>query len=63
MIVVYAAEETAAEVRFLAYDPNDAEQPVVLDYDRAARIFSFPRTPYFPGGPVRAYEVYDGLLH
>jgi hypothetical protein len=63
MIVVYAAEETPAEVRFLAYDPNDAEQPVVLAYDRGARRFSYPRTLYFPGGPVRAYEIYDGLLY
>jgi hypothetical protein len=63
MIVVYAAEETPAEIRFLAYDPNDAEQPVVLAYDRGARRFSYPRTPYFPGGPVRAYEIYDGFLY
>jgi hypothetical protein len=63
MIVVYAAEETPAEIRFLAYDPNDAEHPVVLAYDRGARRFSYPQTPYFPGGPVRAFEIYDGLLY
>jgi hypothetical protein len=63
MIVVYAADETPAEVRFLAYDPNDAERPVVLAYDRVARAFTYPRTPYFPGGPVSAYEIYDGPLY
>ena len=63
MVVVYAVEETPAEVRFRVYDPNDAEQPVVLAYDRVARIFSYPRTTYFPGGPVRVYEIYDGLLY
>jgi hypothetical protein len=63
MIVVYAAEETPAEIRFSAYDPNDAEHPVVLAYDRGARRFSYPQTPYFPGGPVRAFEIYDGLLY
>ncbi|HWP66746.1 MAG TPA: hypothetical protein VNO26_12610 [Candidatus Limnocylindria bacterium] len=63
MIVVYAAEESPAEVRFFAYDPNDAAQPIVLAYDRVARRFSYPRTPYFPGGPVRLYEIYDGWLY
>ena len=63
MIVVYGAEVTPAEIRFLAYDPNDAEHAVVLAYDRGARRFSYPRTPYFPGGPVRAFEIYDGLLY
>jgi hypothetical protein len=63
MVVVYAVQETPAEVRFLAYDPNDADRPVVLAYDRVARTFSYPRTPYFPGGLVRAYEIYDGWLY
>lgn len=63
MIVVYAAEETPAEVRLFAYDPNDAERPVVVRYDRAARLFAYPQTPYFSGGPIRAYEIYDGWLH
>jgi hypothetical protein len=63
MIVVYAEEETPAEVRLFAYDPNDAQRPVVVRYDRAARLFTYPRTPYFPGGPIRAYEIYDGWLY
>jgi hypothetical protein len=63
MIVVYAAEETPAEMRFFAYDPNNASAPVVLSYDRVARRFSYPRTLYFPGGPVRVYEIYDGWLY
>lgn len=63
MVVVYDVEETPAELRFLAYDPNDAAAPIVLAYDRRARVFSYPTTLYFPGGPVRAYEIYDGLLY
>jgi hypothetical protein len=63
MVLVYAVEETPAEVRFRAYDPNDADHPLVLAYDRVARVFSYPRTRYFPGGPVRVYEIYDGLLY
>jgi len=62
MVLVFDAEETPAEIRFRTYDPNDAGGPVLLTYDRATQVFSFGATPYFPGGPVKAYEVYDGLL-
>jgi hypothetical protein len=63
LVLVYAVEETPTEIRFHVYDPNDAEKTVMLTWDRAARLFSYSTTPYFPGGPVRAYEVYDGLLY
>ena len=62
LLLVFDAEETPAEIRFWAYDPNDAERPVALTYDRSLRAFSFATTVYFPGGPVKAYEVYDGPL-
>jgi len=62
-VLFYAVEQTPTELRFLAYDPNDAEQPIVVSYDRAARAFDYAATPYFPGGPVKAYEAYDGLLY
>jgi hypothetical protein len=63
LVLVFGAEETPAEIRFDAYDPNSDELPVTLTYDRAARVFSYSTTAYFPGGPVKAYEVYDGLLY
>lgn len=63
LVLVYDAEETATEIRFAVYDPNDAEQPITLVWDRAAELFSYATTPYFPGGPVKAYEVYDGFLY
>ena len=63
MVLVYAAEETPSEIRFHVYDPNDAEKTVMLTWDRAAELFNYSTTPYFPGGPVRAYEVYDGWLY
>lgn len=63
MVLVYAAEASPAEVRFRAYDPNDAARPATLTYDRATRTFSFSTTPYFPGGPVSAYVIYDGPLY
>jgi|KBSSwiStaDraftv2_1062776.scaffolds.fasta_scaffold440097_2 hypothetical protein len=63
LVLVYDAVETAAEILFFAYDPNDAKKEIWLTFDRAARLFSYPATPYFPGGPVKAYEVYDSLLY
>ena len=63
VVLVYAVEETPAEIRFRAYDPNNAAEPVVLAWDRGARTFTYQRAPYFGGGPVRAYEIYDGLLY
>jgi hypothetical protein len=62
LVLVFDAEETPAEIRFLTYDPNDAARPVPLTYDRATQAFSFGATPYFPGGPVKVYEVYATLL-
>jgi hypothetical protein len=63
LVLVYRAEETPTEIRFDLYDANDAAQPVRLTYDRAARAFSYAPTPYFPGGPVKAYDVYKSLLY
>jgi hypothetical protein len=63
MLLLYAAERSAAGTRFLAYDPNDAAQPLVLAWDAGAGQFDYPRTIYFGGGPVKVYEVYDGLLY
>jgi hypothetical protein len=63
MVLVYDAEETPTEIRFQLYDPNDAARPVLLTYDRAARAFSLAATRYFPGGPVKAYDVYHGLVY
>ncbi len=63
LVLVYAAETTKAEIHFSVYDPNLADRPLALTYDRAARTFAYPRTPFFAGGVVKAYEVYDGLWY
>jgi len=63
LVLVFDAEQTPAEIRFHVYDPNDAERPLELVFDRGARIFSYSATSFFPGGPVKAYEVYDGWLY
>jgi hypothetical protein len=62
LVLAYAVDETPTELRFQVVDPNDATHPVLLTWRRGAATFAFAHTPYFPGGPVRAYEVYDGLL-
>jgi hypothetical protein len=61
-LLVSDAEPGPREIRFLAYDPNDVERPVALVFDRASARFRFPRTPYFPGGPVNAYEIFTGVF-
>jgi hypothetical protein len=62
MVLVYDAEQTPTEIRFHLYDANDASRPVLLTYDCAARAFSLAPTAYFPGGGVKAYDVYRGLV-
>jgi hypothetical protein len=62
LMLVYAVDETPSEIRFVAYDPNVGDEPLVLRYDRGERAFYYPRTMYFAGGVVKAYEVYDGPL-
>lgn len=61
-VVVFAAEETPTEIRFRVYDPNHKLAPRALVYHRATTTFVFDRTEFFPGGAVKAWEVYRGLL-
>lgn len=57
-VVLYAARETKREIQFTTYDPNNPESPITLTFDRATRMFVLPATNYFPGGALKAYEVY-----
>ena len=61
-LVVFDAEETPREIRFRTFDPNHPEEPLPLVFQRARATFVFPRTAYFAGGPVGAYEIYDGIF-
>lgn len=63
VIVIYAATSDAKEIRFTAYDPNNAEEPVVLSFDRASRTFIYPTTKYFADGPINVYEIYGDELN
>jgi hypothetical protein len=57
-IVLFGATESEGEIQYDAYDPNIPAHPVRLRYDRAARVFQFPPTHYWAGGPVRVTEAY-----
>lgn len=57
-VVVYAAHQSPGEIQFTAYDPNRPSGPIALEFDCASRTFSLPANNYFPGGQLKAYEVY-----
>ena len=57
-VVLFDLKQTAERIEFAAYDPNSAERPATLTYDRARRSFFFPTNDYFPGGRVDVYEIY-----
>jgi hypothetical protein len=62
-LLVYRAEVAAGVVHFDSYDPNQPGRSLTLRFDRERAGFFLPPTPYFPGGPVKVYEIYDGLLY
>jgi hypothetical protein len=57
-IVVIGVEQDEKQIRFVTYDPYEPNIPQTLTFDRATRQFTFPRNPYFIGGPVDIYEIY-----
>ena len=57
-VVIFKAEEAAAQIRFETYDPNRPAAPVWITFDRATRTFDLPANDYFPGGRVDLYEIY-----
>lgn len=59
-VLVYGVRETATQILFSAYDPNENESAMELAFDRAAAAFSIGPREYFAGGPVAAYEIYRG---
>ncbi len=56
-VLLISAVETAQQIVFRIYEPNDARRPGRLFFDRATRSFVFPRNGYFVGGPIDVYEV------
>lgn len=56
-IMIVSAVETATEIRFRVFEPNEPARPSALIFDRATRSFIFPRNRYFAGGAIDVYEV------
>jgi hypothetical protein len=62
VLLIFGVSSATGGLEFKCYDPNICEKPLVLSYDQAGRTFIYPRTHYFPGGRVNAYEIYCGLF-
>jgi len=62
-MLLFGVAETEQEIQFEAYDPNLPKHPVKLSYDRAGRVFRFPPTCYWAGGPLRVVQIFRGGLY
>ena len=62
VVVIISADETAREISFYVYDPNNSEKPVLMTFDRTSRTFIYPTTKYFADGPIDVYEIYGDQL-
>lgn len=56
-VVIYDAVETAGEIRFRIYDPNNSAHPGLMSFNNHGQSFVFPTTNYFTDGPIDAYEI------
>lgn len=63
VVLIFAADDSAGEIRFQVYDPNYFERPGVLLFDRSSRTFVFPATKYFSDGPLDVYEIFGDELN
>lgn len=59
-ILLFSATESANEIRFEAYDPNNPATSTCLSYNRTKRLFTFPSNAYFSGGQVKVYQIFSG---
>ena len=62
VVLIFAEEQTAQEIRFRIYDPNYFERPGVLIFDRSSHTFSMPATKYFNDGPLDVFEIFGDEL-
>lgn len=56
-VLVVAAETSGTSVRLVAYDPNEPDAPLTLEFDPRSNTFYMPPGAYFPGGRVDLYET------
>lgn len=62
-VLIYGAEDMGKEIRYRVYDPNNADQPTTLVFDRKQQTFYFSPNNYFLGGRVDVYEIYKSLIY
>ena len=62
-LLLFRGGRTAAGMEFQAYDPNLPAGAVTLSYDDDSRTFRLPPVPYFAGGRVDVYEIYQGWMY
>src|SRR6185503_5070632 len=57
-MLLLGVKETADEIQFAAYDPNDPSVPTQLAYDRRRQRFYLPASRYLARGRVDVDEIY-----
>jgi hypothetical protein len=62
VVLVYDYRPSAGVVEFLAYDPNDPDNPLSLHFDPASRAFWIEAVPYGPAGRIRAFRLFGSPL-
>jgi len=62
VVIVISGQKSGNRFHYLVYDPNYTDGPKRLDYDPAARAFSYQPTFYFKGGAVDVRALYRGVL-
>lgn len=63
LLIYEAKPEESGSIVFKAYDPNDPSKPVQLHWRAGLKSFWMEPTPYFLGGSVDAYPVFEGALY
>lgn len=56
-IVLFGMTETGRGWEFEAYDPNNAEKPERLTFDRATQTFFLPANSYWPSGALDVSHI------
>jgi hypothetical protein len=62
-LLLFGVTETEKEIQFEAYDPNQPAHSVTLSFDRLRRVFTFPPSCYWSGGPVSVVQIFRGGLY
>jgi hypothetical protein len=62
-VLLFDVVETDENLLFSAYDPNNAEHPLTMEYKKADKTFYLPATASWKGGRVDVYEVFKNELY